>query len=296
MRDRPGSGGKRREGDAAADGPENPAAGAHPERETAGEGDVDSGRPQDPVAEEHQGRAASDRVDAEDEERPRGRRERMLRGALAGALAVGVVVFMAVLGVLNPPRELGVGTDRLGPDRAEPVAGYLVRARDSLSGADTEPHWALVSFTEPITPQAIPAHSGGLRIGQVLHRVPIPGVQTPLVSVAVPAGDAVAVASADAAAWQIQDQLERTGAIDERYPRVMTVSMSRLRAGCACTVGLVVRGTLPELRNLASVNGIRAVEALPADAVAGHFAVSPLLPEYIETVVPGPDDAPVPDN
>ncbi|WP_431950188.1 hypothetical protein [Nocardia lijiangensis] len=289
MRD-PGSGAERREGDAAADGPENPAAGAHPERETAG--DVDSGRPDSTLAGEHRGRAATDRLDDED----RGRRKRMLRGVLAGVLAVGVVVFMAVLGALNPPRELGVSTDRLGPDRAEPVADYFVRARDSLSGADTEPHWALVSFTEPVTPQAIPAHSGGLRIGQVLHRVPIPGVQTPLASVAVPAGDAVAVASADAAAWQIQDQLERTGAVDERYARVMTVSMSRLRAGCACTVGLVVRGTLPELRNLASVNGIRAVEALPADAVAGHFAVSPLLPEHIETVVPGPDDAPVPDN
>ncbi|MEV0342350.1 hypothetical protein AB0H49_25315 [Nocardia sp. NPDC050713] len=215
---------------------------------------------------------------------------------LAGILAVAVIGFMAVLGALNPPRELGVGTDRLGPDRAEPVADYLVRARDSLSGSDTEQHWALVSFTEPIAPQAIPAHSGGLRIGQVLHRVPIPRVQTPLVAVQVPAGDAGAVASADAAAWQLLAQLEQTGPIDERYTRVMTVAISRLRAGCACTVGLVVRGTLPELRNLAAANGIRAVEALPADAVAGHFAVNPLLPEHTETVVPGPDDAPVPDN
>ncbi|MEV0030950.1 hypothetical protein [Nocardia sp. NPDC050793] len=219
-----------------------------------------------------------------------------MRAALAGVLAVGVIAFMAVLGAMNPPRELGVGTDRLGPDRAEPVADYLARAGDSLSGTDADRHWALVSFTEPIAPPAIPAHSGGLRIGQVLHRVPIPGVQTPLVAVQVPAGAAVAVASADAAAWQVQDQLANTGPIDERYTRIMTVSISRLRAGCACAVGLVVRGTLPELRDLASANGIRAVEALPADAVAGHFAVSPLLPEHTETVIPGPDNAPVPDS
>ncbi|MCP2299769.1 hypothetical protein APR11_006228 [Nocardia amikacinitolerans] len=257
---------------------ERPGSGAE------GGGDAAADRPQ-----EHSERAATNHANGL-------RGTQVLRAALAGALAAGVIAFMAVLGVLNPPRELGVGTDRLGPDRAEPVADYLARARDSLSGTDTEQHWALVSFTEPIAPQAIPAHSGGLRVGQVLHRVPIPRVQTPLVAVQVPAGAAVAVASADAAAWQVQDQLERTGAIGERYTRVMTVSISRLRAGCACTVGLVVRGTLPELRNLAAANGIRAVEALPADAVAGHFAVNPLLPEHTETVVPGPDDAPVPDN
>ena len=29
---------------------------------------------------------------------------------------------------------------------------------------------------------------------------------------------------------------------------------------------------------------------LPGDAVAGRFAVSPLLPEQVEVVAPGPDD------
>ncbi|WP_435591895.1 hypothetical protein [Nocardia sp. bgisy118] len=296
MPDRPESGAERREGDAADDGPENFAAGEHPERDTARGGDADDGRPENPGPEKHPGRAAPGHAHDDVEDGGRGRRARIARAVLAGVLAAGVLAFLAVLGALNPPRELGVGTDRLGPDHAEPVAEYLVRARDSLSGADADQHWALVSFTEPVTPQSIPAHSGGLRIGQVLHRVPIPGVQTPLVAVPVPAGDAVAVASADAAAWQIQDQLESTVTSDERYTRIMTVAMSRLREGCACTVGLVVRGTLPELRNLASVDGIRAVEALPADAVAGHFAVSPLLPEHTETVAPGADDAPVPGN
>ncbi|MEV0295041.1 hypothetical protein [Nocardia sp. NPDC050710] len=225
-------------------------------------------------------------------------RSGVVRGALAVLVAIAVVGFMMVLGELNPPRPPGISTDRLGPDRGQPVADYLAHARDSLTGEDTAEHWALVSFTEELRPEEIPAHSGGLRIGQVLHRVPLTDVQTPIVAVQVPAGDAVAVASADAAAWQLLDQLERTDphAVGDRYHRVMTVSIARLRAGCACTVGLIVRGTLPRFRELAATNGIRAVEALPADAVAGAFGISPLLPQQLDVALPGPDTGPVPER
>ncbi|WP_228539799.1 hypothetical protein [Nocardia sp. XZ_19_385] len=219
------------------------------------------------------------------------------RGLLSGAVAVGVAALMFTLGALNPPRPLGVGTDRLGPEQGETVADYLARAQDSLNGADSDEHWALVSFTTELAPAAIPAHSGGIRIGQVLHRVPIPRVQTPIVTVGVPAGDAVAIASATNAAWQLQTQLDRDealGILDDRTLRATSVTISRLRAGCPCTVGLVIRGTLPQLRTLAATTNIRAVEALPADAVDGHFAVTPLLPEHTDTITPTPDDGPVP--
>ncbi|GAB2672732.1 hypothetical protein [Nocardia goodfellowii] len=221
------------------------------------------------------------------------------RGVLSGVVAVGAAALMFALGTLHPPRPLGVGTDRLGPERGEAVSDYLARARVSLDGTDAQEHWALVSFTTELPPAAIPAHSGGIRIGQVLHRVPIPRVQTPIVTVGVPAGDAVAVASADNAAWQLQAQLDRDvtlGVLGDRGLRATSVSIARLRAGCACTVGLVVRGTLTELRNLATGNDIRAVEALPADAVDGHFAVTPLLPAHTGTVGPAPDDGPVPER
>ncbi|WP_062988665.1 hypothetical protein [Nocardia anaemiae] len=206
--------------------------------------------------------------------------------------AVGFVVLIVVLGSLNPPRPSGISTDRLGPERGERVADYLARARDSLSGSDTEEHWALVSFTEPLTPDQIPAHSGGLRIAAASHHVWIPRVNTPIVTVQLPAGNAVAVASADNAAWQLVAQR----AADERTDRINAVSAGRLRAGCACTVGLVVRGSLPELRNLATQNDIRAVQALPADAVATSFAIVALLPESEEIALPGTDDGPVPDQ
>ncbi|MFI6368421.1 hypothetical protein ACIBG0_37505 [Nocardia sp. NPDC050630] len=217
--------------------------------------------------------------------------ETLRRIAIAGG-AVGFVVLIVVLGVLDPPRPSGISTDRLGPERGEHVADYLARAQDSLSSTDAAEHWALVSFTEPVTPEQIPAHSGGLRIAAASHHVSIPRVNTPIVTVQLPAGNAVAVASADNAAWQLLAQ----HAPDERIDRINTVSAARLRSGCACTVGLVVRGSLPELRNLAAQNGIRAVQALPADAVATSFAIVPLLPEYEGIALPGTDDGPVPDQ
>lgn len=208
------------------------------------------------------------------------------------ALAAAVAVSILLLGVLTAPRDDGVATDRLGPDRGEQTADYLVRARDSLTGEHEQARWALVSFTEYLTPQQIPAHSGGLRIAEVIHRVPIPGVQTPVIAVPVPAGDAVAVASAEAAAGLLTAAPKTA----ERPARIAEVAAARLRAGCACTAGLVVRGPLPRLRELAAQPGIRAVEALPADAEMGRFAVAPLLPEQTGAVLPGPDDGPVPDQ
>ncbi|MFI6165808.1 hypothetical protein ACIBCN_03375 [Nocardia sp. NPDC051052] len=213
-------------------------------------------------------------------------------GRLAlGAAAVALVVFIVLLGVLNPPRTAGVFTDRLGPEQGERVADYLARARDSLTGTDAADHWALVSFTEPLVPEQIPLHSGGLRISQVLYQVPIPRVQTPLVAVPVPAGDEAAVTSAESAAWLLPRNTP-----DDRAARIAALSAARLRSGCACTVGLVLRGPLAGLRNIASQNGIRAVEALPPDAVSGRFSVVPLLPDQLDAALPGPNDGPVPDQ
>jgi hypothetical protein len=55
-----------------------------------------------------------------------------------------------------------------------------------------------------------------------------------------------------------------------------------------------VRGTPAELTELAGRADVRAVQALPPDAVSGKFAVEPLLPEYVDVVAPLPDDGPVP--
>lgn len=227
----------------------------------------------------------------DDEHSERGK-VRVLTVVLVAALVVG---FFAVLGVLNPPRDLGVRTDRLGPENAERVSDYLARAADSLDGEDHDDHWALVSFTEPLPPDQLSAHTGGLRIGQVLYQVPIPRVRTPITTVPVPA-DEIAVRGSASAAAGLMRAAATGNRTDERYRRILEVSANRLDAGCACAVAVVVRGPLDRLRELSADPAVRAVEALPADAVAGQYGVAPLLPEYTDTVAPGPDDGPVPDN
>ncbi|WP_308248640.1 MULTISPECIES: hypothetical protein [Nocardia] len=206
------------------------------------------------------------------------------------AAAVVLAVVVVVLGILNPRPSTGVTTDRLGPAQGEQVDDYLREARASLDGADTDPHWALVSFTDYLTAPQIPAAADGLRVAGVIQHVPIDRVQTPVITVATPAGAEPAVRSADAAAGLVAAQRFR----DQRSADIARVTEARLRAGCACTAGLVVRGTLPELRVLATRPGVRAVQALPADAIAGRFAVAPLLPESTGVITPTPDDAPVP--
>ncbi|MGV9743212.1 hypothetical protein [Nocardia farcinica] len=239
----------------------------------------------------------------------------MLRGVGVVVSAALLVGFFAVLGVLVPPRESGVGTDRLGPEHGEAVADYRARARQSLDGADTAERWALVSFTAPLPPGQLTGLGAGLRIAQVLYQVPMPRVRTPLTVVPVPAGAAAVLASAEAAASQLRDALDPNAldpdtidpdaldpdtidrnTADERYRRVLGVAAQRLTDGCACAVGVVVRGPLDRLRTLAENPAVRAVEALPADAIAGRFGVVPLLPEHVDVVAPGPDDGPVPDR
>lgn len=218
-----------------------------------------------------------------------GDRHRIAKAVILGAAVVGAVVLL-VFAFTAPRATSGVATDRLGPAPGEQVAEYLNQARASLDGTDTDLHWALLTPTDYLTPQQIPDAANGLRVAGVIQYVPIDRVQTPVITVATPAGDEPAVKSAEAAAGLLAAQQFH----DQRSADIARVTEARLRAGCACTAGLIVRGTLPELRELAAQPGVRSVQALPADALAGRFAVSPLLPGTTGTVTPIPDDGPVP--
>ncbi|WP_245997900.1 hypothetical protein [Nocardia pseudobrasiliensis] len=213
-----------------------------------------------------------------------------LRAAVFAGAALVLVVLIVALGWAYPPRASVIATDRLGPDANEPIADYLARAKLSLSGTDSDDHWALASFTTGITPDRIPDHTDGLRIAQVLHHVPLDRVLTPVLTFPVPAGDQAAIATASSAAAT----LDHTPPLDDRAARIAKVSATRLRSGCPCTIALILRGRLNQLRALSSHNDIRSIEALPADA--GIFAVTPLLPEYTDRAAPGPDDGPIPEN
>lgn len=214
------------------------------------------------------------------------------RGLAFGAAAAACGVFVLALGYLIPPAETVVSTDRLGPDQGEPVTEYLDRAHETLIGPDDGDRWALVSFTGYRPAVGLREQVGDIRIGQALYQVPLPGVATPLTAVQTPGSDTALRRSGIDAAWQLADQ--RGYVTGERTARTLDVSIARLRDGRACSPGVVVRAPLSRLRELAARPGIRAVQALPADAVAGRFAVGPLLPDSTDPVGPPRDDGPVP--
>ncbi|WP_415976905.1 hypothetical protein [Rhodococcus sp. 077-4] len=208
-------------------------------------------------------------------------------GVLVAALVVGV---LAVIGYLNPVRQLGVSTDRLGPDSGEQVIDYVARAEASLRTDNPETRWASVSFDRELTAEQAYEVAGGVRISQVLLRVPLDRVQTPIVTVGVSGSERSVLNSTARAASLLEESL---GASD-RQAQIAAVSQRRLLDGCACVVTVVMRGTPVELTDVASRADVRAVQALPPDAVSGKFAVEPLLPEHVDVVAPLPDDGPVP--
>ncbi|UOT01828.1 hypothetical protein MPY17_22890 [Rhodococcus opacus] len=205
--------------------------------------------------------------------------------------AAALIAVTVVLGVLHPVRRAPVSTDTLGPDNGEVVADYLARADRSLDAAGARrEQWALVSFTRPVTTELVRDAASGTRVSQVLFRVPLDRVQTPLVPVSVAAGDAALARASVLAAGRAQAMTGET----ERQAQIAAVSAAELARNCACVIGVVVRGDHEALTALRSAPDVRAVEALGADAVAGRFAVRPLLPEQVEIVAPGPDDGIVP--
>ncbi|WP_137723824.1 hypothetical protein [Prescottella subtropica] len=213
-------------------------------------------------------------------------------GAAAAVVAGALVAVVVALGAANPVPAARISTDRLGPDSGEPVPEYVDRARASLTDTsdDAAERWALVSLGAPVTADGLLAVVGGVRVSQVLLQVPLDRVQTPLAAIPVGA-DPEAVRRAPAVA---SARLTASIPGSDRASAVAAYTAAQLSAGCACVVGATVRATPERLLEMADADGVRAVEALPADAVAGAFAVTPLLPSQTVAAVPGPDDGPVP--
>lgn len=218
----------------------------------------------------------------------------MSRGALvSGCAAIVAIAVVLVLGfVTTPSGPPIVSTDTLGPDGAEPIAQYLARADDSLSAVSggSDELWALVSFRESIPVDRVRAAVGGLRVSEVMFRLPLPQVQTPLIVQKIGDGDAALAAAGGLAISQAQ-LWEPVG---ERPTAIRDATVRGLERGCACVVGVLVRGAVPQLHAARQHESVRAVEGLPADAVYRRFAVRPLLPEFGEFAVAGPDDGQVP--
>lgn len=259
------------------------------------------------------------------------RRMRWLPVFALVAVAVIGLTWVLATALSNDARTPGIQSDTLGPDNGQQVQDYLHAARATLeepdpAGAGPEAQrWALVSFGAALAPEAaarIVDGAGVPRIAQVLVNTPVDRVAMPVVTgpvtlptagetdseaalgravdnalalAAMPNGAPGAGNVADQAAQEATQQ-DATG-VRDRSAALLEHTRSAAAAGEGCVIGLIVRADIPTLVQLASLGGdVRAVEALPSDAVAGRFAVRPLLPAYREQVAPLPDDGRLPES
>lgn len=241
-------------------------------------------------------------------------------------IVVGVVIVVAMLtAALRPSTSTPpIMSDALGPENGERIDEYVAFASSTLdepAGDRSAPRWALVSYdaARPVPEAAAAIDSAGIgRISQVLLYTPVEDVSMPVISAAVAApspGDTghagplgraatsavingiyaldhpgTGVPSAGTTGEQLSGQLG-----DERRREETEYTASVVESGGETIIGLIVRATPGELRRLRDEPGVRAVEALPPDAVWGRFAVRPLLPGYTDVVAPLPDSGAVPE-
>lgn len=216
--------------------------------------------------------------------------------ALVLAVAVGGLYW---LGATHPPRRVAVATDRLGPDTGESVDAYRAASGRVLDAA-TGTRWALVSLRAAVTDDVARTVTAGTSPSRMLLHVPIADVATPVAVVPV-TRDPGSFTTARVLATDLLDGTAADGtgfggivAQDgARGEAVATVVESRLAAGCACVVGVVVRGPAQRVRAIAGDARVRVVQVLPADAGA-RFTVVPLLPEQTVGAAQVPDTGAVP--
>ncbi len=259
---------------------------------------------------------------------------RGLRIAGVGVVIVlALVAILSALGA-ELPRSPGVMSDSLGPENGERIDAYLARASASLATVDggdrgeggdgdddafdddddetpaDAPRWALVTAGWAWTvPEAVGVVRELPRVSGLYVQVPVVGVAMPVTGVTLaepPAGEATRGPVFERGLEQVERRLDSgaPGAPDvpgtpappdaDRAAAKNALTVSRLRAGEPGIIGLLVRGTTEQLRAVAAQPWVRAVEALPPDAVWQRFAVRPLQPQQTDAAFPLPDDAPLP--
>jgi hypothetical protein len=211
-------------------------------------------------------------------------------------VAVLIVGFGVALVVAGQPGEapLVAGVQRLGPESGEPVADYLRRAGASLPAAKSGPVWALVQLEHYLKPGPAAELTQGVRLSRVVLRVPLPRVQTALITRDLPGQRPVAeLTEALRSAAQDRAAVASRGVPGGRPAAVAAAEAAQLRAGCACVVAFLVFGDGEALQAVAARPGVRAVHAASPDTPLQDVATSPLLPEQVDMAGPVPDDGPV---
>ncbi|MGB9282085.1 MAG: hypothetical protein WCB57_18715 [Pseudonocardiaceae bacterium] len=214
------------------------------------------------------------------------------RWAVLAVLFVVFGVTVVVAGQRGEPVHSGV--QRLGPEAGEPVAQYLRRAGASLPTGNSGPVWALVQLDRYLTPAPAAELVRGVRLSRVIFRVPLPRVQTALITRDLP-GQRPVTELSEAMHSAAQDRVAASREVPTGRPAaVAAAEATQLRSGCACVLALLVYGDGDALRIVAARPGVRAVHAALPDTPLQDLAISPLLPEQLDAAGPVPDDGPVP--
>jgi hypothetical protein len=213
-------------------------------------------------------------------------------------VAFGFAIWVAGQGGEPVQSPVQTGEQRLGPEAGEPVADYLRRAGASLPPAQSPPVWALVQLDSYLKPGAAADLTRDVQLSRVILRVPLPRVQTALISRDLPGRTApnltgmLIIRSMESVA---QQRLAVSRAVPAgRREAVAAAEAAQLRSGCACVLALLVLGDGDHLRALSARPGVRAVHAAFPDTPIQDIAISPLLPEQLDIAGPVPDDGPVP--
>ncbi len=219
----------------------------------------------------------------------------------ARVVGVGAVIVLALVAILvalrtELPTNPGVMSDALGPESGEPVAEYRERAAATLDGRDDgAARWALLTAERPWSVSEASAVSSGLpRLSTLVVQVPRPGVAMPVVNTTLAEPVSGEIDRGPVIARTLQRLSDTALPPVDRATELRSLTADRLRAGEPGIIGVIVRGPVVDLRAVAATPGVRAVEALPADAVWGRFALRPLLPQQVDSADPLPDDAPIP--
>jgi hypothetical protein len=232
---------------------------------------------------------------------------------LGGLAVTGVAAVVASAVYVSwdaPPPDVTVGeVVRVGAAEGDQVAVYTDRARAelrSLVSSGTAEAYALVSFRGYATPGAVVPLLRDVETVRAFVRLPVPAVQTPIVSFGVrtPAVDipvAMARVAGQREAAALEDEKTAAGLSGddpkERELKAFYTDSSRLdraeasayRRGCACVYAAVVRATPVRLAELAGRAGVRVVDPAPELRRLDRTVFLPLLPEQTTVVAPPPD-------
>ncbi|WP_278314911.1 hypothetical protein [Lolliginicoccus levis] len=202
-------------------------------------------------------------------------RQRATSAVLAAALLVVVLGGAAVVGALNPVPPLPVATDVLGPSAGEPIDEYQQRAAATLQPhggggieRDEQARWALVLPEQPVDAAAAIEMVAGTRASRLIldggpdGGTPLAGDPSVSLPAPAPGRDAAAV---------VQDGVARGVSLLREHGVMRGTGPGDPDA--AGIIGVLVRAPLRDLAAIAGRPAVASVEALPADARWGAFAV-----------------------